>query len=632
MTNTTTITRRSNPVAVTAGIVTCLLTAAVLTGYATGMLALVKLVPWSAPMRLPVAAGLFLCAMAVLLLALGWKRTAAGVAVAAGLVGIELLRESVFGVLITGIEAAAFAAGGSEAGKLSGRVTTLSGACVVLTAAALLFMSGVVRMRNRLAVVGVLGSIVGAIGAVAFLSYVVGMSSAFRTGHMTALGEHTALCLALLGMAAIRFAWADSTAGERGAPAWLPALVGIGILSVTVCLWETMAAENHAELQRTIDFDTRYLKDDLEVQLDNRIQPLVRLARRREAVNDVSKVASKDASKDVSKQEWDSDVQSILTRGGYQAIQWVDPSLRAVWVTPPGAGDLLQDGNSAFEGRRKAAFEAARTTRTLAFTRPVDLVTGGKGMLVCVPVVVGDELKGYVTGVFRYNLLLKTVLTAAVTSRYSVSVFDGGEEIYSRGLDGSGSDWARTVALSVPGANWRMRLSPGEGVLAQAKSPIGGALLIVGCVLALVFALLVRLMLGTPHFRFPGGQALIAESGRAEPGPCRHFHNFSGLLQPGWRAAGVEPGSQGDVRRGAPSGQPGDRAVPRRERSHSENELSGPGRGGASPAARIVFAARARLRCGRSVLDLQFSRGAHLGLDWRDLERTTHRCFAAYPG
>ncbi len=510
MNNTTTIMRLSNPVAITAGAVTGLLSGVVLAGYATGMLALVKLVPWSAPMRLPVAAGLFFCALAVLLLAMGWKRTAAGVASAAGLVGLELLRESVFEVHVAAIETAAFA-GGPEAVKLSGRLTTLAGACLILTAAALLFMTGVVRPRNRLAVVGVLGSIIGSVGAVAFLSYVVGMSSAFGPGHLTALGMNTAFCLALLGLAVIRFAWADSAAGDRGAPAWLPALVGIGILSVTICLWEAMAAEHHAELQQTIEFDTKYLKDDLEVQLDNRVQPLVRLARRREAL--------KDAVKDVSKQEWDSDVQGILTRGGYQAIQWVDPSLRTVWATPPGAGDLLPDGNSAFEERRKAAFEAARTTRTLATTRPVDLVTGGKGMLVCVPVVVGDELKGYVTGVFRYNLLLKTILTAAVTSRYSVSLSDGGEEIYSRGPKSAGSEWVQNLALNVPGANWRMHVSPGDSLLAQANSPTGGALLIAGCVLALVFALLTRLLLSAPRFRPAGpiGENFAAHYDQEQP-------------------------------------------------------------------------------------------------------------------
>jgi PAS domain-containing protein len=63
-----------------------------------------------------------------------------------------------------------------------------------------------------------------------------------------------------------------------------------------------------------------------------------------------------------------------------------------------------------------------------------------------------------------------------------------------------------------------MRVAPGEALLAEANSPIGGAMLIVGCVLALVFALLTRLLLGAPHFRSAVAEVLTAGSGELQPG------------------------------------------------------------------------------------------------------------------
>jgi len=454
-----------------------LLAGVVLAGYASGAAELVRVLPWSAPMRLPTAAGFFFAGLSVLFLVVGWRRATAAFAALSGLVGAELLREFVSATPATPLERSMFPGG------LSGSSASLTGACLIVGALALIFMSGVIRPRRRLMVVGVLGSIVGSIGAVAFLSYCAGMSAAFTAGHLTTMSIHTAFCFALLGSVVVRFAWADSTTGETGAPSWVAGLVVIGVVTVTVCLWEASLAANWAELRRTVGFDLKYLHDDTEAQIENRIQALIRLARRR-------------AVKDMPKTDWEADVQNILNGGGYQGIEWVDSSLRALWITPPGAGDALPDGNAGFEGRRRKAFDAARSTRELAIAGPLDLVSGGKGMLVCVPVYIEDSLQGYVAGVFRYDQLFKTVLNPGIASRYSVTVLEGEQELFTHGATSADNKWTQAIPLNMHGARWTLRASPGEGLIAQANSPEQGALLVAGCILALLAGLHVHLMLG----------------------------------------------------------------------------------------------------------------------------------------
>jgi PAS domain-containing protein len=236
--------------------------------------------------------------------------------------------------------------------------------------------------------------------------------------------------------------------------------------------------------------------------LDNRIQPLIRMARHR--------AATPDSKKD----EWDADAEMILTRGGYQALEWIDASGRVVWTTPPGAGDAAPDGNAAFEPRRRAAMDAARQNRQLAATRPVDLVTGGKGTIVVVPVFVRDELAGYVAGVFRYQLLFQNLLSSNPAPSYAMAVTDGGEPVFAQGSPGHSANLARTAALAAGALAWQLRIAPTESLVVQAHSPVGGALLVGGGFLAVLFTMLTYLV-QRPRSRVTIEQAVAGQGGDA---------------------------------------------------------------------------------------------------------------------
>ena len=474
MSVTTTLARRRNPVALITGTLSLLIALTVVAGYAIHDTSLITLVPGSAPMRLPTAVGILCCGGAVLLLAGGYRRTAAVAAVLCGLIGVANLGEAITGVYIPDIDLPALTAAPAHTG-------TLIGCLLILAAAALVLMSGVVRVRSRLAIVGVVGSVLHSIGAVAAISYFAGVSSAFTEGPFSRLALHTAVALALLGAALIRFAWRDSLAAGTGTPAWLPWLVGAGTLATSFCLYAAIASDQRSDFARQVAFDSEGLRQFVQAGLENRVQPLIRLARQREAVPGMKK------------EDWDADAQTIMTRGGYQAIEWIDADGKVVWTSPPGAGDATADGNAAFESRRRAAFDAARTNRALAATRPIDLVTGGKGVIVLVPVFVLDELTGYVGGVFRYQLLFQNLLASNPSPGYAIAVRDGGERVFEQGTPNRSVGLTRTMDLPLGGARWKLEIGPTESLVVQADSPLGGALLVAGALLAILFTLLTRL-------------------------------------------------------------------------------------------------------------------------------------------
>lgn len=466
MSTTTTLTRRRNAVALVAGVLCLLIGGVVMAGYASQQPWLVTLFPGSATMRLASAVGIFCCGAAVLFLAGGYRKTCAAAAVAAVLVAVADL-------------VAAFAGFNPSAGSTQ-FAGTLSTCLLVVGGGSLVLMSGVVHVPSRLAVVGSAGSVLNSVGIVAVVSYVAGVNSAFTEGDFSQLGIHTAIAIAALGAALIRFAWRDTLTLETGTPGWLPFLIAAGTLATTFCLYGAVAADQEADFEHQITFEAEELRQFLSAGLENRVQPLIRLARQRAV------------TPEMKRDEWDAAAQMIMTRGGYQAIEWVDAAGRVLWATPPGAGDSTPDGNASFEARRRAAFEAARRYRGVAATRPIDLVTGGKGTIVLVPVFIRDELAGFVAGVFRYHLLFQTLLASNPTPQYAITVQDGSELLFSQGLAGSSSRLKRTSELGILQTKWTVSIAPTEALVLQSKSPAAGALLVIGVFLAIAFALLVR--------------------------------------------------------------------------------------------------------------------------------------------
>jgi sensor domain CHASE-containing protein len=473
---TTTLLRRRNAVAITTGSINLMIGLTVLIGYAVRNALLVTFLPGFAPMRFTTAIGILCCGAAVLLLATGASRLATAMAVICGAIGLATLIEVIAGVHIAGFGPAAFAGAAPPSSGL------LIGVLLVSAATALALMSGVVRLRSRLAIVGFIGSVLHSVGVVAVFSYVAGVSSAFTVGTYSQLAIHTSVATAALGAGLIRFAWRDSICADRGAPAWAPLLVGAGTLSTAFCLYGAIAADQKSDFAHQVRFDAEGIRQFLHAGLDSRIQPLIWMARRRAI------------APTLKREDWDADAQTILTRGGYRAIEWIDPAGRVLWASPPGTGDATADGSAMFEARRRAAFEEARQKRELAATRPVDLVTGGKGTIVVVPVFVRDELAGYVAGVFRYQSLFQNLLASNTSSRHAIVIGDGGEGVFAQGSPAKSVDLSQRMELILGGRTWDLEIAPTEALVVQEHSPVAGGLLVSGAFLSLLFAFLVYLL------------------------------------------------------------------------------------------------------------------------------------------
>jgi PAS domain S-box-containing protein len=214
----------------------------VMVGWQTHTRTLVEWVSSSTAMQYNSAVGFALCGAGIVALAWGHGRSAALLGSGAGLLGLGSLVAYLLG-LDLGIDQLLitpyFAAGAPGPDRMAPNTAL----CFVLAGAALLLLSGVVRVKQRPLVLGLLGAVIVALGTVAGFGYLVSMSTAYRWGTLTAMAAQTALLFMLLGSGLIAAAWRASRTDAAGAPGWLAALVGAGTASATLLLWQALIAE-----------------------------------------------------------------------------------------------------------------------------------------------------------------------------------------------------------------------------------------------------------------------------------------------------------------------------------------------------------------------------------------------------
>ncbi len=119
-----------------------------------------------------------------------------------------------------------------------GRMAPNTALCFGLTGLALLIMS------HKPLTVGILGSIVIALGSVAFMGYLSGVETAYGWGNFTQMAVHTALGCMTLGTGVLVYAWRTGAIEEnRQIPRWFVYPTGIGMTTIAVALWQAIQVQ-----------------------------------------------------------------------------------------------------------------------------------------------------------------------------------------------------------------------------------------------------------------------------------------------------------------------------------------------------------------------------------------------------
>jgi signal transduction histidine kinase/DNA-binding response OmpR family regulator/sensor domain CHASE-containing protein len=299
------------------------------------------------------------------------------------------------------------------------------------------------------------------------------------------MAVHTAAGFIVLSMGIFAFAWHDSRTERTDLLKWLPIPVGIGTLIIALVLWQALRVQDHAQIEQMIETATITLKNQITSEIRTRILGLVHIANLWER-----------EGKPV-KEYWESEAGFYISHyPGSLALGWVDPSFYIQWIVPLEGNETLQGLNLGFEERQRQALERARDYHKITFTPPVDLVQGGKGFLVYLPLFRGENFEGFIAGIFQIPTLLNTILPPDMTSKYSLAIFENKDEIYGfydRDKQYEKA-WGHEMEMDLYGTTWRIQVWPRSDLLRGTQSSLPKVGLGVGIVMTLLLAWTVHLV------------------------------------------------------------------------------------------------------------------------------------------
>ncbi len=441
---------------------------AALLGWYTHREALIQFEPTLAPMPYNSALSFVLSGIGLMAVTFRRPRLAAVCAIIVAMIGSLTLLEYLFDISL-GIDQLFMTAYITVRTSNPGRMSPSNALCVALSGISVLVMSWSTYRERTLLMTGPLGSIILAFGVVAFINYLSDLETS-SWGNFIDMPPHTALGCIVLGGGIIAFAWRIGATAQAMAQHRFTVLVGIGVLTVTLCLWQVLIAHEQAVVERSIELAKASAQNELVTQVQSRIFSLVRSARRWELEGRPSKEA------------WEAEAELYMSHyPGVQAVAWVDPSFRVQWIVPPEGNEAVQGLDPESANRRRRMLEVSRDSRQVTATGTLDLAQGGKGFQVYVPIMVGAQFDGFIAAMFRVQDLLDIIL-ANEALRYSIAIFEGEQEIYSRYISGRKYEgrWGQETAVGLYGVTWRIRIWPTPTLLAETRSSLSEVVLAMG--------------------------------------------------------------------------------------------------------------------------------------------------------
>jgi two-component system sporulation sensor kinase C len=441
---------------------------AAIIGWILTIRVLVQPIETRAPLRPAAALGLFALGVAALACDRGLRRTAlvlGTTAAAIGLTGLlELVTGSSLGLdglpLRPDLEALIGRPGSSQVPFSTAWGLILGGAGIVAV------ITGLKRPSGAF-LVGVIASILGALGFALLLAQAIGFSPGVQFGPVVGSGPQAAIGLLLLGVAMGATAWTrDWTPATY--PAWIPPAAGLASLTAVLFLWRAMIQGQ--------DADARTLLAAAAERAETRVEEgigLVNSALRRVAWFSFPSVVGTD--------EWNRSVQTMVNSvPGMTGIAWVDGNGSRALLVPVPEDSLTLITQLKLQVGSRSPPTLSRPDSVWHFS----LADSAQTLGIAVPRCDLSTCDGFVVGLIRGDRLLLPMLADTVDG-YHRTVSWRGRTIVTSGFGPArGHDLVHRAVMSVDEMAWEVVVWPTGGGSPAPGGGLSGLVLAFGLLLS----------------------------------------------------------------------------------------------------------------------------------------------------
>jgi len=216
--------------------------------------------------------------------------------------------------------------------------------------------------------------------------------------------------------------------------------------------WDVLSESRGKELRSTLQYESGVLTTIIENDINKRVSDIQRIVSRWKITGGTPQ------------REFEADVSNYLDdRPGFQAIEWVDGDFIVRWVVPLAGNEKAVNLDLGFEERRRKSLNDAKDLKTVSVTKPINLVQGGKGILIYFPIYTGGEFDGFILAVFKTQEWLSSLVDSSFNaSDFDISVLMAGDTIYQSDnyVGDANGKWVGNSVIDVSGNELVVSLRP----------------------------------------------------------------------------------------------------------------------------------------------------------------------------
>ncbi|MEZ4749530.1 MAG: response regulator [Bdellovibrionota bacterium] len=262
-------------------------------------------------------------------------------------------------------------------------------------------------------------------------------------------------------------------------------LVGVAGVVITVLLANSIREMEQKKIREETGLQETIVQLEIKRRLEERVRAIDRLVKRWELWGRPARA------------HWEAEANLYIHgHEGYQSIGWVDRSFHLRWLVPIEGNEPSLNLDMRFEPARKTALESAMRDHETTMTAPIDLVEGGLGFRVVIPIYRNGHFEGFVVSAFRSALLFNQILHPNISAGYGIRLEDASTTIFSRQAQSEPQPkWIMRSAFNILHREWRLTIWPEEQILAHSAS-YASAVLFSGIIISILCGWLVHFAQG----------------------------------------------------------------------------------------------------------------------------------------
>ena len=233
---------------------------------------------------------------------------------------------------------------------------------------------------------------------------------------------------------------------------WLPLGLVLVFLLLGSGLWQALSVHDRQQTRIELDSEAERISRDFERALTDYIQAVERKAARAERETELEE------------RHWRADARDLIEHyPHFQALQYTDSERIIRWIEPLTGNEPALGLNIGINPQRAAALSYTAATGVTDLSGIIDLQQGGSGVVAYAPIGTGEQLQGFINGVFRLNDLTEGLLRPLARSHFDVLITESeNPEVRFEvpGPDGELAAFSAQSRLAIRNLRWTLTLTP----------------------------------------------------------------------------------------------------------------------------------------------------------------------------